>query len=80
MEDAEFLKQVAVEKKVKKAVIVGGGLIGMETCEALQLAGIETTVVEMLDQILPFLDWEMYRSGSPLLQWRSTEECPLQTW
>ncbi len=44
---------------MKKAVIVGGGLIGMETCEALQLAGIETTVVEMLDQILPFLDWEM---------------------
>ncbi|MCK4542992.1 MAG: FAD-dependent oxidoreductase [Spirochaetales bacterium] len=59
MEDADYLKKIAVEKKVKKAVIVGGGLIGIETCEALQLAGIQVTIVEMLDQILPFLDWEM---------------------
>ena len=59
MEDAERLKKVAVEHKVKKAVIVGGGLIGIETCEALQLAGVEITIVEMLDPILPFLDWEM---------------------
>ena len=59
MEDADFLKKVATEKKIKKAVVVGGGLIGIETCEALQLAGIDITVVEMLDQILPFLDWEM---------------------
>jgi NADPH-dependent 2,4-dienoyl-CoA reductase/sulfur reductase-like enzyme/rhodanese-related sulfurtransferase len=59
MEDAVKLKSVAKEKRVKKALIVGGGLIGIETCEALNLAGIEITVVEMLDQILPFLDWEM---------------------
>lgn len=59
MEDACFLKDVAVEKKIKKAVVVGGGLIGIETCEALQLAGIQITIVEMLDQVLPFLDWEM---------------------
>jgi NADPH-dependent 2,4-dienoyl-CoA reductase/sulfur reductase-like enzyme len=31
----------------------------VETCEALELAGIEVTVVEMLPQILSFLDWEM---------------------
>lgn len=59
MEDAVALKEVAVEKKVKHAVVVGGGLIGIETCEAFALAGIQMTVVEMLDQILPFLDWEM---------------------
>lgn len=59
MEDADFLKKIAVEKNIKRAVIVGGGLIGIETCEALQLAGIEITLVEMLDQVLPFLDWEM---------------------
>jgi len=59
MEDAVALKKVAVEKKVKKAVVVGGGLIGIETCEALELAGINITVVEMQDQVLPFLDWEM---------------------
>lgn len=59
MEDADYLKEFAVEKKVSKAVIIGGGLIGIETCEALQLAGIEITIVDMLDQVLPFLDWEM---------------------
>ena len=59
MEDADYLKQFAVEKKISKAVIIGGGLIGIETCEALQLAGIEITIVDMLDQVLPFLDWEM---------------------
>jgi len=59
MEDADYLKKIAAEKKIKNAVVVGGGLIGIETCEALQLAGINMTVVEMLDQVLPFLDWEM---------------------
>ncbi|MFP4180795.1 MAG: FAD-dependent oxidoreductase [Spirochaetaceae bacterium] len=59
MEDADYLKKIAVEKNIKNAVVVGGGLIGIETCEALQLAGIQMTVIEMLDQVLPFLDWEM---------------------
>jgi len=59
-EDAIELKNMIQDDgKAKKAVVVGGGLIGIETCEALQLAGIENTVVEMLDQVLPFLDWEM---------------------
>ena len=40
-------------------MVIGGGLIGIETCEALQLAGIEITVVELLPQLLTFLDWEL---------------------
>ena len=59
MKDADFLRKVRDEKKIKKAVIVGGGLIGIETCEALQLAGIEITVVELLPQLLTFLDYEL---------------------
>ena len=59
MKDADFLRQVRDEKKIKKAVVIGGGLIGIETCEALQLAGIEITVVELAPQLLTFLDWEM---------------------
>ena len=62
MEDAVGLKKIVSEKKCKKAVVIGGGLIGIETCEAFQLAGIEVTVVEMLDQILPFLDFEMAKT------------------
>jgi NADPH-dependent 2,4-dienoyl-CoA reductase/sulfur reductase-like enzyme len=59
MEDADFLRKVRDEKKIKKAVIIGGGLIGIETCEALHLAGIEITVIELLPQLLTFLDWEL---------------------
>jgi NADPH-dependent 2,4-dienoyl-CoA reductase/sulfur reductase-like enzyme/rhodanese-related sulfurtransferase len=59
MPDADFLRKVRDEGKIKKAVVVGGGLIGIETCEALQLAGIQITIVEMLPQILMFLDWQL---------------------
>jgi len=59
MDDADYLRKIRDEKKIKKAVVVGGGLIGIETCEALQLAGIEITVIELLPQLLTFLDWEM---------------------
>lgn len=59
MQDADYLRKIADEKKIKKAVVIGGGLIGIETCEALHLAGIEITIVEMLPQLLSFLDMEM---------------------
>ncbi len=59
MKDADFLRKVGDEGKIKKAVVIGGGLIGIETCEALQLAGIEITVIELLPQLLTFLDWEL---------------------
>ncbi|HDS09744.1 MAG TPA: pyridine nucleotide-disulfide oxidoreductase, partial [Firmicutes bacterium] len=59
IQDADFLRKIRDEKNIKKAIIIGGGLIGIETCEALELAGIEITIVELLPQILTFLDWEM---------------------
>ncbi|PIE60205.1 MAG: pyridine nucleotide-disulfide oxidoreductase [Desulfobulbus propionicus] len=59
MEDTDYLRQIRDSKKVKNAVVIGGGLIGVETCEALQLSGIKVTVVELLDQVLPFLDKQM---------------------
>jgi NADPH-dependent 2,4-dienoyl-CoA reductase/sulfur reductase-like enzyme/rhodanese-related sulfurtransferase len=59
IEDADFLKEKVVGNGSRRAVIVGGGLIGIETCEALRLAGIEITIVDMQDQVLPFLDWEL---------------------
>jgi NADPH-dependent 2,4-dienoyl-CoA reductase/sulfur reductase-like enzyme/rhodanese-related sulfurtransferase len=59
IQDADYLRRIRDEKNITKAVIIGGGLIGVETCEALELAGIEITVVELLPQLLAFLDWEM---------------------
>jgi NADPH-dependent 2,4-dienoyl-CoA reductase/sulfur reductase-like enzyme/rhodanese-related sulfurtransferase len=59
MADTDYLRRIRDEKKIKQAVVIGGGLIGVETCEALRLSGFEVTVVEALDQVLTFLDWDL---------------------
>lgn len=61
LSDADYLRKICDEGEVKKALVVGGGLIGIETCEALELAGIQITLVEKMPQLLSFLDWEMAR-------------------
>lgn len=57
--DADALRAVAEAKAVKEAVVLGGGLIGVETAEALTLAGISVTLVERMPQILCSLDPEI---------------------
>ena len=59
MADSDFLRKIGDEGEVQKAVVIGGGLIGIETCEALLLSDIEVTLVELLPQLLPFLDKDM---------------------
>lgn len=59
MRDADELRALRDSGQVKTATIVGGGLIGIEVCEALAESGIHVNVVEMLPQILLFLDWEL---------------------
>jgi len=44
-----------------RAVVVGGGFIGLEMAENLVHRGFEVTLVEMLDQVLPPLDVEHAR-------------------
>lgn len=57
--DSRAIKAWIESRSVKRAVIVGGGLIGLEMAENLVARGISVTVVEMLDQVLPPLDPEM---------------------
>jgi len=45
--------------KPKKAVVVGGGFIGLEMVENLVHRGLKVTLVEKLDQVMPPLDPEM---------------------
>jgi NADPH-dependent 2,4-dienoyl-CoA reductase/sulfur reductase-like enzyme/rhodanese-related sulfurtransferase len=47
--------------KPKRAVVVGGGFIGLEMVENLIHRGLEVTLVEKLDQVMPPLDPEMAR-------------------
>ncbi|MBL7188315.1 MAG: FAD-dependent oxidoreductase [Phycisphaerae bacterium] len=43
----------------KRAVVIGGGYIGLEMAENLRDRGMLVAVVEMLDQVLPLMDKEM---------------------
>lgn len=43
----------------RSAVVIGGGYIGIEMAEALIHRGIETTMVELANQIMPPMDPEM---------------------
>jgi NADPH-dependent 2,4-dienoyl-CoA reductase/sulfur reductase-like enzyme/rhodanese-related sulfurtransferase len=44
-----------------RAVVIGGGFIGLETAENLVHRGFDVTLIEMLDQVLAPLDREMAR-------------------
>ena len=56
LHDAEQIKSLMTRGKVAKAVVIGAGAIGLEITEALtDLWGIETTLIEMEDQVLPTL-------------------------
>ena len=60
IEEAQAIRQLVSPRKVKKAVIIGAGLIGLEMAEALVSQGVEVTVVEALDWALPTLfDFEV---------------------
>jgi NADPH-dependent 2,4-dienoyl-CoA reductase/sulfur reductase-like enzyme/rhodanese-related sulfurtransferase len=47
--------------KVKRAVVVGGGYIGLEMAENLVHRGLDVTLVELLDQVMAPLDPECAR-------------------
>jgi CoA-disulfide reductase len=57
--DTDEIKKYISEKKPKKAAVIGGGFIGLEMAENLHEAGLEVTVVEMLDQVMAPVDYEM---------------------
>jgi nitrite reductase (NADH) large subunit len=51
LEDARTIKTYA--QNVSTAVVIGGGLLGLETARALRTAGLEVTVIEFLPRLLP---------------------------
>jgi NADPH-dependent 2,4-dienoyl-CoA reductase/sulfur reductase-like enzyme/rhodanese-related sulfurtransferase len=57
--DAGTLKAFVQERKPKRAVIVGGGFIGLEMSESLHSAGAEVHIVEMAGQVMDSLDYSM---------------------
>lgn len=59
LQDGIDIRNKMREPETKKAVIVGGGYIGIEMLEALYLNNIETHLIEMNEHILPIFDPEI---------------------
>ena len=57
--DSRRIRAWILEKQAQRAVVVGGGFIGLEMAENLSLRGLEVTIVEMANQLMPPLDPEM---------------------
>ena len=59
--------------KPRKAVVVGGGFIGLEMVENLMHRGLGVTLVEKLNQVMPPLDPEMARLVKRYMQKRGVK-------
>ena len=57
--DANAIRRYIAEHKVRRALVIGAGFIGLEVAENLQLAGIEVSLVEGGSHVLPPLDAHM---------------------
>jgi len=57
--DTDAIKNYMDTHSVKKAVVVGAGFIGLEMAENLQHAGAEVSIIEMLNQVMPPIDYSM---------------------
>ncbi len=57
--DTDAIKEFVDHNKPQKAVVIGGGFIGIEMAENLWDRGIEVTLVEMANQIMAPIDFEM---------------------
>ncbi len=57
--DTDTIKTFIQERQPKRAAVIGGGFIGLEMAENLHEAGAKVTVIEMLNQVMAPLDYEM---------------------
>jgi NADPH-dependent 2,4-dienoyl-CoA reductase/sulfur reductase-like enzyme/rhodanese-related sulfurtransferase len=57
--DSRDIRTWITESNARRAVIVGGGFLGLEMAENLVKRGISVTIIEMQDHVMPSLDYEM---------------------
>lgn len=59
LDDADKIKNYISKNNVKSAIVIGAGFIGIEMAENLAHLGINTKVVELSNQILAPVDYEV---------------------
>ncbi len=57
--DMDVIKGMVDRGEVKRAVVIGGGYIGLEMAEALRERNVEVTLVELKEQVMEPVDPEM---------------------
>ncbi len=57
--DTDKIKTFCDEQKPRRAVVIGAGFIGLEMAENLHALGMDVTIVEMANQVMAPLDYEM---------------------
>ena len=59
LQDGDRIKRMTGHQNVKKAVIVGGGYIGLEMAEAFDKLGMDISLIEMREQVMPLINAEL---------------------
>ncbi|QDU44842.1 Coenzyme A disulfide reductase [Symmachiella dynata] len=72
LQDTDRIKAM-LDTNIQQAVVVGAGFIGLELVENLLQLGIDTTIVELQDQVLPPFDKEMSTPLAELLTRRGVK-------
>lgn len=57
--DTDRIKAYFEKKKPQRAAVIGGGFIGLEMAENLHGLGMEVTLIEMQNQVMAPLDFDM---------------------
>ncbi len=57
--DIDTIKERLNRAETRRAVVVGGGFIGLEMAENIRELGKEVTVIEALDQVMNVIDYDM---------------------
>lgn len=59
VKNTDTIKSFIQEKRPQKALVIGAGYIGLEMAENLHALGMMVTIVEMAQQVMTPLDYEM---------------------
>ena len=73
VEDSYHLKDYIEKNSPQKAVVIGGGFIGVEIAENLQNLGIKTTIIEESNQLLRMVDSDMASFIHPVVRANGVE-------
>ena len=57
--DTDRIKEKVDLEKPEKALVIGGGFIGLEIAENLRERGVDVTIVDMSSQVMAPIDYEM---------------------